>query len=161
MLGQEPTSALPRQCAVAVADPDRVLSRHRRFGRLLLTAALVLAVPVVFAARDGRAQTPRRGTEATGTQFTAAEWQLRGVVLAAPARFAVLQHGASSRQWLLRVGDILERGVAVASITADRVVLDVEGRAIILRLAHGGDRFSGQRPLPRRVPRAIIKPRGR
>jgi hypothetical protein len=34
------------------------------------------------------------------------------------------------------VGDVVERGVAVVSIAGDRAVLDDEGRAITLRLAH-------------------------
>ena len=96
------------------------MSRHGRFASLLLTGRLVLAVPVVFAARDGRAQTPRRRTQVTANQFVAEAWRLRGSSWAAPARFAVLQHGASSRQQLFRVGDVVERGVAVASIAAGR-----------------------------------------
>jgi type II secretory pathway component PulC len=114
-----------------------------------------------LATRDAGAQTLQRGTQATGTQFVADEWRLRGVILAEPARFAVLQHGASSRLQLLRVGDVIEGGVAVASIAADRVVLDAAGRAITLRLAHGGERVSGRRPVPRRFPPAIINRHGR
>jgi Type II secretion system protein C len=123
---------------------------------LLVTGALVVAVPVVFAARDAGAQTAAREMQAMGSRFVAEEWRLRGVVLAEPARFAVLQHGASSRLQLFRVGDVVEGGVAVASITADRVVLDAQGRAITLRLAHGGDRVSGRRPVPHRWPPAIV-----
>jgi type II secretory pathway component PulC len=96
----------------------------------------------------------------TGNQFVAEQWRLRGVVLAESARFAVLQHAGSSRQQVLRVGDAVDRGVAVASIDSDRVVLDAEGRAITLRLAHGGERVSGRRPVPRRLPTAITNRRG-
>jgi len=127
---------------------------------LLLIGALALGLCVVFVARDGHAQTPQRGTSPTDSHFVADEWRLRGVVLAEPAPFAVLQHAGSSRQRVLRVGDVVEQGVAVASITADRVVLDAEGRAVTLRLAHGGERVSGRRAVPRRLPSAINNRRG-
>lgn len=90
----------------------------------------------------------------------AEQWRLRGVVLAEAARFVVLQHTASSREHLLRVGDVVERGVAVESIAADRVVLDADGRAITLRLSHGGERVPGRRPMPRRLPAATDNRRG-
>src|SRR5688572_26659352 len=137
MLGQEPPRALPRQHQAAIACPGRLMSRPGRFVSLALTGALVVAVSVVFAAGDAHAQAPRRGTPPTSSQFLAEEWRLRGVVLAEPARVAILQHGTNSRLQFLRVGDVVERGVAVASIAADRVVLDADGRSVILRLAHG------------------------
>jgi cell division protein FtsL len=137
------------------------MSRDGRLASLLLTGMLVVAVSVVFATRDARAQTARSGSQATSRQFVGDEWRLRGVILAEPARFAVLQHGASSRLQLLRVGDVVERGIAVVSIAADRVILDAEGRAITLRLAHGGERVSSRRPVPRRFPSPIINQRGR
>jgi hypothetical protein len=137
------------------------MSRDGRLASLLLTGMLVVAVSVVFATRDARAQTPRSGSQATSNQFVADEWRLRGVILVEPADFAFLQHKASSRLQLLRVGDVVERGVAVVSIAADRVILDAEGRAITLRLAHGGERVSGRRPVPRRFPSPIINQRGR
>jgi hypothetical protein len=132
-----------------------LVSCDGRLALLLLTGALAL-VPVVFAARDGQAQTsPWRATTAQAGPFVAEEWRLRGVVLSEPARFAVLQHAGSSRQHVLRVGDAVQQGVALESIAADRVVLDADGRAITLRLAHGGERVSARRPAPRPVPRPI------
>jgi len=67
------------------------------------------------------------------------EWRLRGVILAGSIQFAVLQHGSTSPEQLVRVGDTVGSEVAVVSITADRIVLGGDGRTVTLRLAHGAE----------------------
>jgi hypothetical protein len=67
------------------------------------------------------------------------EWRLRGVILAGSIQFAVLQHGSTSPEQLVRVGDTVGSEVAVVSITADRIVLGGDGQTVTLRLAHGAE----------------------
>jgi hypothetical protein len=161
VLGQEPPRGIASSVRRSERGPGWRVSRRVRMAPLLVIGALVLAVPALFTPGEGRAQTRRGAADATRSESFTREWRLRGVVLAGPARFAVLQHGSSSRQQLLRVGEVLEHGVALVSITADRVVVGVEGGTVTLHLAHGGEPVSAQRPVPRSVPPAIRNRRGR
>lgn len=129
--------------------------------RPFVIGTLFLAAPAVLLPADARAQARRVPTETAGSEQVAQEWTLRGVVLSEAARFAVLQHRTSSRQQLLRVGDVLARGLALATIAPDRVVLDAEGRAVTLRLAHGGEPVARRAPVRRPLPPPIMRRRGR
>jgi type II secretory pathway component PulC len=130
---------------------ERAAERGRRC--LVLVVTLGVTVAAASSPADGRAQV-RPPSARTAPAAAHAAGRLRGVILAGPARFAVLERESGSRQQLLRVGEPVEHGVAVVSIAADRVVLSDEGHTVTLRLAHGGERGSALAPAPRAVPRA-------
>ena len=113
------------------------MTRNAFVARLLATTAL-LSVGVAVFLTGAAAQTARGRSDESAGAFRVQQWELRGVVIADPGPKAIVEYRPSGRQQLLRVGDILVGGVAVAAITADRVVLKSEGRAITLRLGHGG-----------------------
>jgi hypothetical protein len=138
------------------------LNREQRdVGPLLVVGVLAVLAAAVLPPSEARAQPGRTGTETARSESVVQQWRLRGVVLAEAGRFAMLQHRTGSRPQLVRVGDVLERGVALVTIGADRVVLDAEGREVTLRLAHGAERVSRPVPVPRTLPRSIGTRRGR
>ena len=120
----------------------------------------VLSVGMFFAPGVVPAQPQSPATRPPTPESLGTEWWLRGVILAESGRFAVLQHGPTSRQELVQVGDILGEGASVVSIAPDSVVLGSEGRTVTLHLAHGAD-VAAPRPPVRVVPPTVLNRRVR
>lgn len=114
---------------------------------------------VAIAPGTGVAQVRQAPSDIAPTSLTTV-WQLRGVAIAASGPIAILEHRASGRQQLLRVGDSVGDGVAVTAIAPERVVLDAGGEDVTLRLGHGGaSRMSPPPPVRPRWPRARVRDR--
>lgn len=120
---------------------------------LLVIGTLLSTGTGAFLPGVAAAQMTRGRSERSDGGSIAREWELRGVALADARRLAVLEHRPSGRQQLLRVGDVLARGVAIAAIDLDRIVLDAQGRALTLRLGHGGQTRLSRPSIPARQAR--------
>jgi hypothetical protein len=103
---------------------------------------------VVGLFEEATAQTARDAPQLSEGERIVREWALRGVVISDAGRSAVLEHLPSGRQELLGVGAAMTRGVAVATIDPDRVVLNTGGgTTVTLRLSHGGQGRIVRRPV--------------
>ncbi|MBI1737010.1 MAG: hypothetical protein HYR51_17715 [Candidatus Rokubacteria bacterium] len=124
--------------------------------------ALLCAGGVALAPGSAATQTRRPPAALAETPASiVGEWQLRGVAITDRGPIAILEHRASGRDQLLRVGDSLRDGVAITAIAPERVVLEAAGQDVTLRLGHGGPLRAAPPPppAPPRWPRSRIRPR--
>src|SRR3989338_3270348 len=140
---KSPSGQRSRDAEASEIDPWRVCS--------LVSTGVVLALGlIVLAPLEASTKTapePRSQTKAGNVDVAGRAWELRGVVLCGERRMAVLEYRASGRGRIFAIGDVLTAGVVVARIGEDRVILDAEGRPVILRLRPRG----GGRGPPRRA----------
>jgi hypothetical protein len=100
--------------------------------------ATTLAVSSAALSPGAAAPGARQPPPAVAPAPVVSEWQLRGVAIGASGPIAVLEHRASGRDEVVRVGDRLGDGLAVIAIDPERVVLEADGQDVTLRLGHGG-----------------------